>query len=203
MNSAQEFWTLDRGHETQPWLDHYWTSINAPHRDTVVELVGGAMSVPDAQVLEVGCHVGPNIYRLLTAFPKIFAHGVDLSVEAVIDGTDRLVSSGLGDRCHLTAGAFPYATQAWDDDAVDVVFSCYALAYIEPSALPGVLDEMCRLAKTAVVLVEPEGTGEAMGRGTYREWRHDYGATLGASDRLWRRHAEVVSKKLSTFVIDS
>jgi hypothetical protein len=88
------------------------------------------------------------------------------------------VSKGLGERIQLITGRVPDATQALTDRCVDVVISCYALAYMAPPDLDAMLFEMGRLARRAVILAEPmtdqpTATPHVLLNG-YRDWAHNY-----------------------------
>lgn len=182
--TATSFWTAPRSAtDTTEWVSHYWDSATAPHRDIVVQLVGAFR--PES-VLEVGCHCGPNLRRLADAYPEMRCDGLDVNVDVVVAG--RELFRPYGDRIRLFYCEFPHGTHSWVDGIYDLVFSCYSLAYIAPPFLANALEQMLRLAKEAVVIVEPSGTGQYLARGDYAEWRHDYGRELARVVRgrpLW------------------
>ena len=75
-----------------------------------------------------------------------------------------------------------------DERSEDLLFSCYALAYVAPRELRGVLEQVLRIARTGLVLAEPQAMpGAPAGRtNDVPEWRHDYAAelrALGLADR--------------------
>lgn len=138
-------------------------------------------SLGATSVLEVGCHCGPNLVRLATDHPQIEQlSGVDVSEEAIAAGTAWVQSAGLSERIQLVTGRIPGESASLPDRCVDVVLSCYALAYIAPPDLDAVLWEMGRLARKAVILAEPmtdqpraESNAALTG---YSEWAHNYRA---------------------------
>jgi len=186
--TATDFWTAERGADTETWIDHYWTSWQAPYRQILVDLV--QMIEPKKRVLEIGCHCGPNVRRLLTSNPDMHVIGVDCNAAAVNAGRTRLRARGLANRSTLLVGAFPDATQDWAPQSIDVAVTCYAAAYIAPDVLPTAIAELCRVAR-AVVMIEPNGTGQCIERGQYIEWRHEYEKALHAvvRGRRWWHYA--------------
>jgi len=89
---------------------------------------------------------------------------------------------GLAERITFTVGALPAATQALATASVDVVLSCYALAYLAPADLDAVLYDLGRVARRAVVLAEPmTDQPQAVPHPAlsgYREWAHNYQASV-------------------------
>lgn len=177
---AATWWARPRGQNASQWIATYQKSLGSRHRDVIVAAV---QSVPEARtVLEVGSHCGPNLIRLAQACPRIEQlTGVDVNAEAVEAGRRWAASVGFGERIFLEEGRVPDKTSELPDQCVDVVLSCYALAYIAPADLDAVLYEMGRLARKAIVLAEPMTCGVGQGRvrsslSEYREWAHNYQA---------------------------
>jgi cyclopropane fatty-acyl-phospholipid synthase-like methyltransferase len=183
---AGNWWARPRGANNAQWVQTYQKSLAARHRDAIVEIVKGLPEVKT--VLEVGSHCGPNLIRLAQAMPEVEQFsGVDINADAVAAGQRWVASLGLQSRIELAAGRVPDMTEALPTGCVDVVLSCYALAYFAPEDLDAVLWEMGRLAKRALVLAEPMPGGPPRPPQVtdYQEWAHDY---QGASKWLntWR-----------------
>ena len=177
---AATWWARSRGATASNWVATYQKSLQSRHRDVIVQAV---RSVPDVtSVLEVGSHCGPNLIRIAQACPGIGQlTGIDVNTEAVTAGNRWVSSLGLSERIALIDGRVPDKTSELPDGCVDVVLSCYALAYIAPADLDAVLYEMGRLAKRALVLAEPmtQGTEPSRAKASlsdYREWAHNYQA---------------------------
>jgi ubiquinone/menaquinone biosynthesis C-methylase UbiE len=173
---AANWWARPRGAQAREWIATYQNSLQARHRTLLVDLVG---AVAPSSVLEVGCHCGPNLIRLCETFPAIEAHGVDANTEAVQAGTRWAETRGLDERIELKAGPFPDVTRTVASGAVDLVLTCYALAYVAPADLHEALYEIGRLAKRAVMVMEPMVMGpakEVRSASGYAEWAHDYAA---------------------------
>lgn len=173
--AAADWWARSRGAVSEEWIANYQNSLQAPHRTVIAEIVTG---LAPASLLEVGCHCGPNLLRLARALPEASFSGVDANAEAIAAGQAWVERAGLQDRVELHAGRFPAATSQVPDRAVEVVLSCYALAYIAPRDLDAALYEIGRLASRAVVLAEPvRETGPAVETrylSGYLEWAHAY-----------------------------
>jgi ubiquinone/menaquinone biosynthesis C-methylase UbiE len=188
--SAAEWWQRSRGETNKSWIENYQRSLKNRHRDVIVSIV---KSMPGtASILEVGCHCGPNLVRLASDIPSLtHLTGFDVNADAITAGQDWLRQLDLEKRITLVQGRMPEATTDLADGCVDVVLACYALAYIAPPDLDGVLWEMGRLAKRAVIVAEPmtaHPTSQIKTNWGYREWAHNY---LGASKWIgtWRGSA--------------
>jgi hypothetical protein len=191
---AANWWARSRGETNTHWITNYQKSLRTRHRDVIVDIVRDLPAV--TSVLEVGSHCGPNLVRLAQEFPAIEQlSGVDVNADAITAGIRWVHGLGLSERIGLSPGRVPDATSALPDGCVDVVLSCYALAYIAPQDLDTVLYEMGRLARTAIVLAEPMTTkaiaDERMAVSGYREWAHNYqdasrwiGTWRGRSQRI-------------------
>jgi ubiquinone/menaquinone biosynthesis C-methylase UbiE len=179
--AAAEWWARPRGQTNANWVETYQRSLKAPHRDAIVTAMQALSGV--TSVLEVGSHCGPNLFRLASELPYLEQlTGVDVNADAIAAGARWAQSRGLSERVHFDVGRVPDVTSALPDSCVDVVLSCYALAYIAPADLDGVLYEMGRLARRAMVLAEPmtnqpKADGGATWGG-YAEWAHNYQAAI-------------------------
>lgn len=173
---AAEWWARERGERTASWITNYQQSVRARHRDVIARLVG---AVAPTSVLELGCHCGPNLVRLAQDYPGIRELvGIDANADAITEGTRWMAQLRLESRVTLAQGRLPQAISALPDRSVDVVLTCYALAYVAPGDLDAVLWEMGRVARTAVVIAEPMTIGipgqQKRSLSGYVEWAHNY-----------------------------
>lgn len=178
---AANWWARPRGQTNQEWVANYQKSLKVRHRDLIVETVQSLGDV--TSVLEVGSHCGPNLVRLAMDCPHLTQlTGLDVNGDAISAGIRWVDGLRLSERVHLEVGRMPEATSGLPDGCVDVVLSCYALAYIAPQDLDAMLYEMGRLSRRAVILAEPMTDGvKAEGGATfggYAEWAHNYQAAL-------------------------
>lgn len=175
----------------------YWDSLAAPHRDALVEALAGVLPVRGS-LLEVGCGPGVNLFRVLQAFPEVDVTGVDVSQAAVDNGFQRferaMAAGELPEtgRVALCAGEIPEALDVMEP--VDVVLSCYALAYVHPLDIRRTLEKLLELAERAVVIAEPmlvPGLPAGLipntsSRPRPREFRYDYLRWFNEVEKGWR-----------------
>jgi trans-aconitate methyltransferase len=162
--AATAFWA---NHAVDPlWMARYAGSVDQPHRAKVVEAL--RRLGPFWSLFEIGCHCGPMLRAVLAAFPGVLLGGCDVNAGAVEAARLWLPS--------VIVGPFPAVTAQMPDQSVDVVLSCYALAYISPEQVGAALAEAGRLAARAVVLCEPmnwDGNTDKR-ESAFGEWRHPY-----------------------------
>lgn len=169
--AAQSYWAH---HPAK--LDVYRASVDEPHRDWAVAAVD-LITPFGGRVLEIGCHCGPLLRRLVTA--GYVATGLDINAGAVRAAR----AAGL----HADVGRVPDDLANYFDDELDIVVSSYCLSYIAPPDLPDVLNALLRIAKVGLVIVEPmAGAGVVPAirqESSYTEWRHDYFDALASATR--------------------
>jgi trans-aconitate methyltransferase len=157
--------------------DRYWRSIDQPHRKLVLEELH-SFGEPRS-LLELGCHSGPNLRLAAAEFPEARVSGIEINPAVVERARGLLHDDGL-DRVELAVGSIVDLLPARGDDSQDVVFSCFALAYLPPAELVDVLAHCLRIARLGLVFAEPQ-PGEGQRAGLMHEtdgWRHDYARVL-------------------------
>lgn len=157
-------------HETAGpgWAERYWQDTGAPHRDALVAAV--AELWPFRSLLEVGCNAGPNLRRFAARWPEVAYHGIDANADAL----ETARRHGLG--AALVHGALPAALTTLP--VVDVVVTCYALAYVAPEDLGRALTGLWAKTHRGLVLAEPMTVGESVVVGEGPEWAHDYATEI-------------------------
>lgn len=132
-----------------------------------------AAAVAPASMLELGCGVGRHL-RYLRDVPGISVHGADQS-PTMLEGCQTWADPMWMAR-HLTL-VEPTGRLPFDDDQFDFVFSCEALIHVHPDDLAGRLAEMRRVARRAVLHIEP-APGVLIHEGAHDgSWCHDLVAT--------------------------
>jgi len=207
---ATAYWQ-DRhpGVERLKWLQGYWESWRAPHRQAVLDGLWRAdQTRPLHSVAEVGCHVGPNL-RLIAQRGKLARpltlYGLDVNAEALAFGEAQAETDRWGDRVQtrwIEGSALEIEAKL---PLVDLIFSCYALAYVGPNELTDVLDQMASRSRY-VLLVEPSTQWYAPRGicGPGPEWRHDYFAAWPAwrsIERLTVWHVRPEADRLDTAML--
>lgn len=162
---AEGFWRSRPAEDARYYAD----STALPYRRPLVEQL---LRLRGESFLELGASAGPNLRLLAEAAPDARLAGIDLSPEAVELGR----SLGLD----LRLGSLQALLPTLPRDGFDVVFSCGALVCLPPRDLRLVLAEVRRVARLALVLLEPlpdakHEPGRLPGA-TF--WRHDYAAEL-------------------------
>ncbi len=157
--------------------DRYWRAIDQPHRQILVDQVRAFG--PPRSMLELGSHSGPNLRLLARTFPDARVSGIEINGEVVEQARRLLRSDGIGS-VDLTVGSIVSVLPRLPADSEDVVFSCYALTYLPPGEIVGVLREAVRVANLGLLILEPHVRGDQRPR-LLREtigWRHDYSRSL-------------------------
>jgi SAM-dependent methyltransferase len=158
----------DWKYEEKDWVQDYWRSKVHPHRTLLLEAMVNLF--PFKSILEIGCNCGPNLALFKDYFFEARLAGLDIN-EQVIEKAENL----LRGRVELKVGSF--MELPWPDDSFDVVVSDAVLLYASPSEITQALNEINRVAKKAIVLVErysPSLAGEVVGH----VWGRDYGTLL-------------------------
>lgn len=167
-DDAATDWASRRDDE---WVKGYRDSWDRPHRHFLVDRV--ARFEPVSSVLELGCHAGPNLRLLAKRFPAAHITGIDVNLPA-IDEARR----SLAEFSNVTAKHSDLRSElaSLDDNAVDCIVSCFALAYVDSEEIGEVLGDAWRATRKALILMEPhpgpDQTAEQSG------WRHDYATLL-------------------------
>lgn len=169
--ATANWWAGSRGANRESWIENYQKSLQVRHRTAISQIVG---ELQPSTLLEVGCHCGPNLIRLAQDYPELSLAGYDVNAEAIAAGKAWVARLGLQHRIGLSVGNLPQGSESIPTGAIDVVVSCYTLAYVAPVDLDAVLYELGRVAKRAIILAEPmDGPPTAMLSG-YHEWAHRY-----------------------------
>jgi len=154
---------------------HYWDSAAAPHRAWVVAALAVLGDVQS--VLDLGCQCGPNLRVLHDHYPHLQLIGLDCNPQALAFGRQWLPEADF------LEGVLPDALTSWGDHSVDVVLSTYTLAYQSPDTIEAALAHCLRIARRAVILIEPMPNPDPeridVAGSDYVEWRHPYGVILG------------------------
>lgn len=136
----------DWSYKTTNWLNGYWESIKHEHRAALIKEL---RKLPlFTSVLELGCNVGPNLALIRNKFPDVeLFYGIDAN-EAAIESAKEVLHDMLfhvGD----IAKSLPY-----EDKSVDLVIADAVLMYISPNEIGDVMQEINRIARTSIAIVD-------------------------------------------------
>lgn len=128
----------------------YFTSYIADDkiRQLNIDLVSQILSFEPASVFEFGAGVGKNLALLLEKKPNLYAHGIDLSAQAVRTARQDKHRSYIhkGDESSL---------QFLPSSYFDVCFTCSVLDHIpEHENVHDILSDLKRMSRKAVILCE-------------------------------------------------
>ncbi len=163
------------GAQTLEDIAGYWDTRNDPHKNAFLLEVIAKYS--PSSLLELGANCGNKLYCIAREYPNARLVGLDISQVAVDYGTQRLKEAGI-QNVHLQTGRAEELGE-FADGSFDVVFSWATLIYPRPSQIEGIIAEMLRIARRAVVLLEMQTrrrVGLRQARGMYRKgnWKRDY-----------------------------
>ncbi|KKT89072.1 MAG: Methyltransferase type 12 [Candidatus Jorgensenbacteria bacterium GW2011_GWC1_48_8] len=133
------------------WPENYVSkqSLAHPHRSLLVEKIS---KYNPQNALEIGCASGPNLILLSRKLPQAKFSGIDLSGSAIQTGKKYLELQKIKN-VELRVGNVLNLKNI-PDKSFDVVFTDAVLIYVGKNKIKGVLRELARIAKYAVILVE-------------------------------------------------
>lgn len=134
------------------WAKRYLadSAINNPHRQILIETI--ARYSPLKSVLEIGCASGPNLYLLAKKSPAAQLYGIDISKKAIIFGANWLNGKKIKN-VTLSYGKADNLN-SFSDKSIGVIFTDATLIYIGPDKIDKVIEEMIRVARKAIILIE-------------------------------------------------
>lgn len=125
------------------WNKEYSSTWNHPHRQMIIDVL---RSISFQSVLELGCASGPNLYRISKDFPGVKIGGIDINTDA-IETARSLMPQGVF-QVDSVENVF------FSDKSVDVVLCDAALIYVGPIRIHKVMNELRRIARNDIILVE-------------------------------------------------
>lgn len=149
------------------WIDEYIKSKDHPHRDMILYALRNLE--PLTSVFEIGCNAGPNLTRIHEAFPYLAVAGIDANEAAVL-------MAPLPTDVQLFVGSVQKLPVP--DQSYDVVLSDAVLMYSDDIDIEIALDEVARVARKAVILVEWYAEGASVVKDYH--WAHDFPVKMAA-----------------------
>lgn len=169
---ATQFWAERGPHAWARVLPTYWEAGAQPHRRAMVDAMR-ALS-PFESVRELGCAAGTNLKLVREAFPNVIVQGLDVSQEAVLFAQEKFLRDGA---VGVMQADILEDSDWWEPGEVDVVLTCYTLAYVSPDDIEMIMSRTLQSARVGCIFVEPM-MGETGRLYTQCpgliEWRHDY-----------------------------
>lgn len=150
------------------WIEEYVASKDHPHRELILEAL--KQFYPFAGILEVGCNAGPNLVRIAEVYPETQLAGVDVNADAVSYAREQVPSAMLSVG---EASELPFM-----DSTFDIVIADAVLMYVSPEDIHQTLEEMDRVARRGIILVEWRDDN-SHGKVVDGHWARNYGLLLG------------------------
>jgi ubiquinone/menaquinone biosynthesis C-methylase UbiE len=166
----------DRGDwntESTDWIDDYWNSRNHPHRALLINTI---KKYHPSSILEIGCNCGPNLFLLAKIFPDARIMGIDINMDAVVQGNQYLAEQGIKN-VTLQVGMAD-DLKLFENNEFDVVFTDAVMIYIGPDKIMNVINEIVRVARKASLL---------------HEWHNEQSDFLGWFCGHWVRNYSLIN----------
>jgi ubiquinone/menaquinone biosynthesis C-methylase UbiE len=144
-----------------------------PHRNFLIEEIGKYS--PFCRVLEIGCNAGQNLLLLARKYPDAELHGIDINPGFIETGKKWLRNEGVKNVSLMTGHADGLAD--FIDQSFDIVFTDAVLMYIGQDKIRGVLREITRITRKAVLLNEwnlEQSNSSELSLWFDLHWIHDY-----------------------------
>lgn len=165
----------DWGTSKNDWIKSYWDSLNHPHRKYLIDEIS---EFAPTSVLEIGSNCGPNLRLLAEKNPDTKITGIDINPMAVQKGNEWFKQNGISN-VKLIEGKVDNLYQ-FEDNSFDVVFADAVLIYIGPDKIKKVMEEIIRVARNGLILVEwhdfEKQHEDSSGLGVYTDgyWKRNY-----------------------------
>lgn len=107
-------------------------------------------------ILEIGCGPGGNLLHLARRHFPMKLVGVDISQTMIEIASDNMARNNVVAELHKIDGMnLPFS-----EEAIDISFTVTVLQHVTDGAiLKSLIQEICRVTKTSIVLVESTGNG--------------------------------------------
>ncbi|HEY0301293.1 MAG TPA: class I SAM-dependent methyltransferase, partial [Rhizomicrobium sp.] len=141
-------WWRTRDQADAGLYEFYWQSRHVAARRAIAEAVA---ALDGNSLLEIGCHVGPNLWAISQARSFDRLAGTDLSPGVLAEARRRLAAAGLTpDLALAAADDLPFA-----DKSFDICLTSVTLVCVGPEAIDASLAELIRVTRQWLVLCEP------------------------------------------------
>lgn len=150
---------------TENWVSDYWASKSHPHRNLILNAL---TTFEFTSLGEVGCNAGPNLSRIATAYPSANLKGIDVSPLAI-----EAAKQYLGTYSNLEVASA--LRLPWDTQSIDILLYDAVLMYVDPENIKTAMDELARVTRKGVILVERYSKEDAL---VGHVWGRDYKTLL-------------------------
>ncbi len=161
-NRALDDTKRDWSKESKDWIADYRGSVDHPHRDLIINTLSHFGRFKS--LLELGCNAGPNLIKIRQNFSWPALAGVDASALAITEAKYALLDASL--KVGLVQD-IPFNHQ------FDVVLADAVLMYVPDVDIYHVMNEIDRVAKKYVIIVDWFNESE-LGEVVNFHWARNY-----------------------------
>lgn len=130
------------------WEKDYLSTWNHPHRKEILDILKYERF---GSILELGCASGPNLVLIEKVFPQVQVGGIDISADAIATARKFLKQNAV-----LEVG--PIDNMFFSNKSGDIILTDASLIYIGHDKIDKVMNEMKRIGRRKIVLVEFHST---------------------------------------------
>jgi SAM-dependent methyltransferase len=166
-DSREAFWG-----GVEDYHEHRELERQDPVAHRVSEWLAADVLAPlGSSFLELGCGAGRNLRALQRCAPDAYLHGVDISAGAIRRAAEHVPGADV------RVGSL-YELEGVADDSIDVVYTSGVLMHVPHAEVGGVVREMHRIARNAVVHFELHGPSHGF---DFHRYPRDYEALYAGS----------------------
>lgn len=160
LDDSRRDWYYNTGN----WIIDYRASVEHPHRKLIINALEEL--APFENLLEGGCNCGPNLRLIKQKFPGVKLTGIDINEDAVKEANRLLPDARI--RVGNIEESLPFEDKSFGVVLVDAV-----LIYVSPEKIKQVMNELARVAKKGIILVEWD-SHSLLGEVKEYHWTRDY-----------------------------
>ena len=177
----------------------YIPSQDRPSRYWLAKKIVASLNkyeIESPKILEVGCDLGANLYRLKKILPdSCELVGIDISPASIKAAQNYMSELGASDIKFYEAKADDL--RVFNDDYFDVVFTDAVLLYVADDKIQSALNEMLRVSKKMMFLLELSSeSNNSKGIHTVDGWIRNYKALIKSNHNRCDIHIDKVDNKV-------
>ena len=128
------------------WIQDYILSVNHPHRDVILK---GLQTFGEIEsVLEIGCNTGPNLKRIHEAYPNLRLAGIDVNSMTIKEAKKQVPTASF------YVADVTRDLRLFEDKSFDIILTDAVLIYVGMNEIRNVINEIDRIARSGVMLLE-------------------------------------------------
>ena len=141
--NIENFWK----NRAEKRMKEYLETAELPYRKIIIEYLKSFGEIES--ILEIGCGVGTNLLNIKEKYPEIKLAGIDINAQAINQAKELLPQAELKIG---KANKLPFP-----DKSFDVILTCAVLIYIDIKTIRKTVEEILRIAKKGILMIELDG----------------------------------------------